>query len=667
MVTSPGTKPTATPEAVYAPKPGRRTRRSLYFRNPYLAKRRGPSARTIFFFFAVVALLIIADGIYVAIKIQAPLSETGRLLDSGVASLQNGEVAPGRAAFEEAMAQAQTAEELSARPSLFLASHIPWFSRDADAVRALARSARLVATAGVQAADAIEVLGGTSREEIAAALYSEGRLQFETTDQAQSALAGVSEDLTEARSVLEGAPYPRIDRLAAALETARSQVIDIQPRAVTVARLLDTIPRMMGRDGPRRYFVALQNQGEARATGGLIGLYGVMEANQGRVRLTHVGSSFELATGIQKPLATGILLPSWYAERYGDEVDFANVNRSPSFPLVAKTILQMYRNATGIELDGVWSFDPLAFEDVTTATGPLRGPGFNVDLGPENAADVLLRDSYLHFGQETEAQTQFLIGIIQDLYAKLGSGQVDTPALFDALADAAQGSHFKVYSKTGDEQETLRDLGLDGDLETEGPARQMVFHNNLEGNKVDSFLLRTIRSRINLDIDGSADITTTIELDNGAPSGPPSTLLGFPERGERVGYNQMELNFVLPRAAREVTATIDGQAVSVSLGSEGEFPHTAFVLGIAPDATREVSITYSVPKLQRFRQGGRDFRFILDPQPTANADLYEVEVVAPDSYGLLRPSGERTQPAGRLTYRGLLDAPVTIRANVVRR
>lgn len=668
MVTTPqGTERPARP--VYTPRKSSRSwKRSPYFRNPYAVRRRGPSPREILVFVVVMVVLLVADGVYVALSIQSPLRETARYLDEGAKDLQRGDVDGARRDFAHAVSASRDARSLSERPSLFLASHIPGLSRDADAIRALTLSASLFAIAGTEGADAVEVLEGTSRDEIANALYHEGRLQFDTIDEAQTALASASEHLREARRVLEEAPFPRIDRIASALETARDQVIQVEPRASAAARLLDAIPQMMGRDGPRTYFVALQAQSEARATGGLIGLYGLMEADRGRIGLTHVGPSYELGLDPKRPLETGILLPAWYAARYGDEISFENINRSPNFPLTAQTILQIYENATGRSLDGVWSFDPIAFQEATRATGPLRGSGWDVELGPDNAARVLLQDVYTHFGAESQSQTQFLIGIIQDLFHRLDSGEADTAQLLESLSDAAQGSHFKIYSRVPEEQRTLEDLGVDGGLDDDGPPSQMVFHNNLEGNKIDYFLRRTIRSTIRLDAEGGAEITTTAVLDNQAPSGPPSALLGYPHRGERPGFNDMELNFLMPRGASEPRGSLDGQAASLSLGQEGSLPLASIEVGIPSGETREVTITYTIHKVQRFLESARDFRFVLNPQPTAVPDRYVVQLIAPGGYGLLRGGLNSTaKPARTLVYKGDLAVPATIHAHVVRR
>lgn len=664
-----------TPEATkqrsrrrYAPRrPTQASRRDTGFRNPYIASRRGPSIKQVLLFLALLLGLLAIDAIYVATSIQSPLRETAQYLDEGADALQEGDVPAARVAFAKAVRESRTADSLAARPSVYIASLTPWLARDADAIRALTRAGRLFAVAGTRATDAIEVLGGTSRDEIAAALYNDGRLQFDTIADAQASLALVAGNLGEARSVLAETSLPRNQRLADALETAQDRIAAVEPRAAAAARFMDALPRIMGRDELRTYFVALQAQSEARATGGSIGLYGLMEADQGRIRLTHVGPSFELAEDPKQPLTSGILLPPWYAARYGDEVTLGNVNRSPHFPLAARSILKMYRNATGRSLDGVWSFDPVAFQDITAATGPLTGPGYDVALGPDNAAKVLLQDVYQHFGADFTGQTKFLAGIIQDLYDRLGSSQADTARLFEGLAQAAAANHLQIYSTDPTEQQALVDLGVDGGLDLDGPPGQMVFHNNLGGNNVDYFLRRTINTTIQLDAEGGAEITTVIDLVNQAPDGPPSLLLGYRESGQRPGFNRMELNVVLPRRAARVTGEIDGRVSILRLGEEGTFPLASLDVEMPAGSQRRVTITYTIDDVQRFVESGRDFSFLLTPQPTAIPDRYAVTVIAPDGYSLTRGGPSSTgRLRDSLRFTGDLDLATTISVGVVR-
>ncbi|WP_396229763.1 DUF4012 domain-containing protein, partial [Frankia sp. CpI1-P] len=51
---------------------------------------------------------------------------------------------------------------------------------------------------------------------------------------------------------------------------------------------------MLGANGPRTYFIAFQNNAEIKGTGGLLGVFGVLTANHGKVDLVRTASNTEL-------------------------------------------------------------------------------------------------------------------------------------------------------------------------------------------------------------------------------------------------------------------------------------------------------------------------------------------------------------------------------------
>jgi hypothetical protein len=512
----------------------------------------------------------------------------------------------------------------------------------------------------------VEVLGDTTGAAVAESIYADGRLQFETIERARIGIAAALESLQKASALLESAPPPNIGRLSNALDAARAQVDQLVPRATAAENLLDAIPQMLGRDEPRRYLVALQGLGEARATGGLIGLYGVMEAVEGKLYLVSAGRTVELTMNPRHPLDDGILAPSWFAKRYGN-LDFSSVNASPSFPFVARSLLNLFKAVTGRQLDGVWSFDAVAFQELTKATGPLRGPGFNVPLGPENATRVLVEDAYDHFATDPEALTRYLLGLINDLYRSIDERNADPRTLLQSVADSAAGGHFNIYSRVSEEQDTLHSLGLDGALDTESVA-QLVYHNNLEGNKVDFLLERQITTAIKLMPDRSAQVVTEVSLVNRAESGPPSILLGIPTQGQRPGVNNMELDFVLTRDIADVDLTIDGERFVPTLGLEGSLPVASLRVELAPGEQKKVALSYTLKGVQRFIESGRDFSFTLVPQPRPYPDTYRVKVTAPTGFGLLRDDASVTaRPSGDLTFKGILDRSTQIDVRIVPR
>ena len=69
--------------------------------------------------------------------------------------------------------------------------------------------------------------------------------------------------------------------MARAVADVRKKVDELSVTTTSAARAAELIPPMLGADGKRRYFLAFQNPAESRGTGGLLGAYGVLEADQG--------------------------------------------------------------------------------------------------------------------------------------------------------------------------------------------------------------------------------------------------------------------------------------------------------------------------------------------------------------------------------------------------
>ncbi len=86
------------------------------------------------------------------------------------------------------------------------------------------------------------------------------------------------------------------------LVTGLADVRELLDTGVTAAELL---PPALGADGPRRYFLAFQTNAEARGTGGLVGAYGVLEADAGRLRLVRLGDDGDL-TDLPPPRSTSV-------------------------------------------------------------------------------------------------------------------------------------------------------------------------------------------------------------------------------------------------------------------------------------------------------------------------------------------------------------------------
>jgi hypothetical protein len=194
----------------------------------------------------------------------------------------------------------------------------------------------------------------------------------------------------------------------------------------------------------------------------------------------------------------------------------------------------------------------------------------------------------------------------------------------------------------------------------------MVFNNNYSANKVDFFLERHVDTAVRLKADGSADVETTVTLENRAPAGPPSLLLGpatlHPD--DQPGTNRMILNVLLPEGAdADQFRSQDGsRPASVYRDLGHKVVWDSLIVG--PGEIVQVSITYEWPDAVELTSSGGEFAMTLFPQATVNADDYSFRIEAPNGHLLRADDGGGE---GRRTYEaaGTLDEPRVMRVEVM--
>jgi hypothetical protein len=430
-------------------------------------------------------------------------------------------------------------------------------------------------------------------------------------------------------------------------------------------QLISRLPGMLGQTTTQRYLLAFQALGEARGTGGVFGLYGILSSRNGRLRLTRVGYFGNLIHGA---LASPVTAPKWFQSNYGPQFgtrQWQQVNLSPNFSAVSDVLLNMYQAATGSRLDGVIAMDPIALQDLLPATGPIDPSGPGPALTSEDAARVLLRDSYIAFPDRT-AQNRYLASVVRQFWQKVSGGNIDSATLSAGLRRAVLTQHIKMFSSTPEDQKALAAVGASGDFVDYGPNVQMVFNNNYSANKVDYYLRRRLHTTVQLTSSGEAVVHTEVALRNYAPSGPPSTLLGPSIPGDPPGLNRMILNFLLPQQARSVKLTNDGhKAFPLSYRDSGR-PLYWDLLSLRPGEKKIESLSYRVPGAARISGTHGDFRFVLFPQATVIPDRSSLTILPPSGWTISDTRGAAVIQ-GAATISGYFSTPEPVEVRLSRR
>jgi hypothetical protein len=581
---------------------------------------------------AVVVLLTVVGGVVGLLSALSARTEVDRAVDAAVEGLDlvSGEDAdPAIAKLEESAAHFGSAEStLSA-----------WWARPARIVPGVAQQSRAVSTMADAGAELTRAAAGALRDaDIDSLQPVDGQVDLE-------AVAAVSGPVQEAAAVLVRSDERLHDvdsplllqPVAERLESLAEQVRDAREAAETAAQAVELAPDLLGADGPKRYFLALQTPSEMRGVGGFMGSWGELVIDDGRFDLVRTGRMRDLTRGGNDPAARRIEGEPEFVARYGQAPAqyWGQIGYSPDFPTVARIMEQLFPQSGGSEVDGVIAVDPSSFARFLELTGPIRVPGYADQLTSENAEQILLHDQYLALpGQDREA---FLQEATEVLFDELTSGDLPSfGAIAEELAPAVSGKHLLLHSPHDAAQDFFDRIGADGAARPSTADALGVVGQNYNGNKIDYFLRRQLTYDVTWD-PGTGEVTgrVEVELENHAPSsGLPRAVISW--GGDEVldqtpvadGENLMLVSLygVLPIH----DLRLDQEPVDpLRAGPEVGYYAQDLYVRLPSGATSVVSASVD----GEIEPGDR-YTFELLRQPTAVPDRYRVRIRLADGWQL---------------------------------
>lgn len=621
----PQAAPSSRPESRPAePKPSKPSKTKRH------ARKKSVGRRVVSYILLIALLAAIGDVALAVVWARGSLQQTADGLIRGRDALGNGDLKLAESEFAAARAEASDAESALDRPTLSVLSSLPLVDRDVEALRRISAAAGDTAEAAVGAVDVANALGVTDTG-LAASIYRNGQLDLDALEGASEPLAAVTERVTAAESLLAGSPEPILPPVRDALLEARAEVADASESALNGQALFEALPALLGANGTRKYLLAFQASGEARATGGVIGLYGTLIARDGELELGTIGPYQDLFPN-GSALPEDVPAPAWFRQSYAPQYalrQWQQANSSPNFPVVAQVLLEMFKATTEDSLDGVVAMDPVALRYMMAGTGPLEVAGRTVTQ--DEILPLIFEDSYLEF-ESREAQNAFLGEIVAAFWSRVQDGDFNPAKLAKGLSRSVSSRHLMVYSTTSDLQESIGQIEADGSYGPENQNTQVVFHNNYSVNKVDYYLRRSIDTRVRLTLAGNAEVTTTVEMTNEAPDGPPSLLLGPGIKGDPVGLNRMLFNVLAPPSTRFDSTRVDGSEESF-LQYQDDGSRVAWnLLEIPSGQTTKVKVTYTIPGAIKSVRNRPTFPFRLVPQPLPAPDEYYIRIEAPSGF-----------------------------------
>lgn len=576
-----------------------RTRRSAKSRQ---SNRR---RRLLFAIFSMglVAILAVAAAAWLGSKasaIDSELNAAARLIPSLKEEIAGDNPSEATASVEQLRAHTAAAKEAANDPVWTLASTVPGLGANFSAVAEVARSADDVANLGLtplvkvySSLDWESLLPNNSGTDlgplqaaspsVSSAAYAV-RLSADRLNQidASKLLPQVSEPLTQAREQLQG--------VTGALNTAAD--------AARVA------PSMLGAEAPRNYLLIIQNNAEARASGGIPGALAVLNLDKGKLTLGAQSSAGDV--GVMLPtLPVDPVQQQIYSGRLGKFMQ--DVNLTPDFPTAANTAQAMWEKKTGQRVDGVISIDPVALGYILDATGPVEITNREVvalasgrlptELNGKNVVPTLLSDVYVKI-EQPRLQDAYFAGVAQEIFAALSGGKGNAKALVDGISRGTEEGRVLVWSGLHDEQSVIAKYPLSGAIAgaSVSPAQFGVYFNDGTGAKMDYYVKRTVQLVKECSQNGYEQTTVRVTSNNTAPADAATSLPAYVTGGGAFGVpaGSVQTNIVAygPVQANVETAKVDGQTTSFAPYMHSNRPVGVLTVRLAPGESKTVDFTF---------------------------------------------------------------------------
>jgi hypothetical protein len=460
---------------------------------------------------------------------------------------------------------------------------------------------------------------------------SDGRVDLPTIRRMTQPVADTAAALTRAQHTLRSVRNGwLIAPVASPLADFSRQVDGALPQAQLASSALIAAPGLLGAGQDRTYLILFTNPAESRFLGGFAGSFGILTAHDGKVSFT-VGD--RIAALFPGPAAAKLAVTgeTSYLARYGrydPAHNLQNLTVAPDFPTDATVTRSLFKQYYGTSLDGILVVDPYALAALLQLTGPVQVDGLAQPLTAQNAAQYLVYQQYVTYGNAKDDRKDILAAAGRSTFKALTSRDLPGPAdVGAALGPVVAQGRLLFYPFTSSALPLFRRIGTLGTFRpAAGSDYLSVRSANANANKIDSLLTRAIDYQAAYDPStGRVEATATITLHNGSPPGGlPEYLIGNlkdPSNGGKVpvGTNTMYLSYYSPLTLS--SSTLDGQPIGVEYQMEAGAKVYSSDISLAPGQTSVfvLHLSGSVP-------AGSTYHLQVLSQPLVNPDALSVHV-----------------------------------------
>jgi hypothetical protein len=522
----------------------------------------------------------------------------------------------------------------------------------------------------------LRILGpGGGTDDSTSPVFQNGVINVGLLQQVTPTLQNVVTDLQRGDTAIRAIPhipfFSQLDDLKAQVLNESGQAVALSERALTSVRLL---PAFLGADGPRTYYLALQNPADQRGTGGAVLAYAIIRIDNGKIEIAqskgHAGAG---PIGDIDPATPGFvdanLTPSalWYLRTTGVIHRLANgANYSPDFPSAAQSWSSMLTsgpNPIVPKVDGVIALDPNAVQ------AAFAGQSFSLPAIGETIASGDIA-KFVTYDQYTLSKDQQRL--VPGLLITAAFDQITHPKhLFDLLqtmSTALVDKDIQMWSADPQEQALVTRLGWNGAIANPagGDYLNLSYDKRL-GNKVDYFTQMHADYDVNVNASGGITSTYALGLSLPIPADLPPDIVGH---FTPYGVDLAMLNLYVPGDAKlisyEPQADFDPNAIDPSQQhvlprgfvqhTEGPFRVFTKTIMATPANPGYLRFHYSVPGVIKDTPQGKVYTLTVQHQPMSKPQTISVHLRLPAGFDIVSLGPGWTATSFGAVYNGTINS-----------
>ncbi|MFA5155229.1 MAG: DUF4012 domain-containing protein [Patescibacteria group bacterium] len=381
--------------------------------------------------------------------------------------------------------------------------------------------------------------------------------------------------------------YSQISDIKAELD----QVTGLMNRLSPLVKLL---PALSGYPEDSRFLLIFQNNDELRASGGFIGVYGLLTSRKGQIVSLDSNDSYHLDMPASlsadwrleppAPIKKYLKVEKWYLR---------DANWSPDWPTAAKQINEIFQGEsraikqTAEPFTGIVAITPDFVADLIRLVGPItvKGATYNADnFQPllQYNVEIAYKDQAISAWDRKEIINELIAELRNRLFKLSASGWA---GFFKVLDQNITDKNIQLYFSNQNWERLAQSLGAGGEVAKTAGDYLLVVDSNLGAFKSDAVVKKSLSYAVT---ENNDNLTATVRL-NYRHEG------GFDWRTTRYrSYTRI----YTPLGSRFLSfAGIEQSKADFSVSDDTALEKTvfSFFFTIEPGDSREITLNYTLP------------------------------------------------------------------------